>query len=155
MGIQPGARTMLVLCSAALAAACQHDQGSSKKQGGDEPYLASKHPSAADTPQTVVGPEAEATLEAIAHASCARDARCGRVGDDREHADYEACVEKVKMQYVYELNSTACRWFDPDALATCVGAIHEEGCNGKLRALSRRLACQAGSICRLGAPPNR
>jgi len=155
-GARRSAGAMLVALAIAIAMGCQNEERAvGTTRHDDEPLLASKRPKDTDAPRTVVGTEAGATLEAIARATCERDDRCGRIGVGREHASYEVCTEKVKMDYVGELNSTECRWFDAEALEVCLRALRDERCDARLGALSRRLACRAGNICRLSARPNR
>jgi uncharacterized protein DUF6184 len=131
--------------------------GCTKQEGIDEGAVRieprqttpAPHPgTAAPERQPVAGstfttPEAVAML---ASANCARDQRCGRIGDHAEFGSLESCMRDRTAEGIDKLASCAGD-IDAGALDACMSDITQGGCLNPVAAIARLAACRTSVLC--------
>lgn len=95
----------------------------------------------------VGGITAQAVAE-LSGARCAREARCGNVGADKDYTSQAQCETKMTASMKDELNAYEC----PNGIVSkqfteCLTAIRNEECGSPLNTLERVMACRESAIC--------
>lgn len=91
------------------------------------------------------------TAQAVAELSaarCAREARCGNVGADKDYSSQAQCETKMTANMKDELNAYEC----PNGIvmkefSECLQAIRNETCGSPLDTIGRVMACRESDIC--------
>jgi hypothetical protein len=81
----------------------------------------------------------------ITSARCAREARCGKVGAHRAHADSSACQRELARDTLDEFDPD-CR-VDPLAVRLCADKLRTLECGMTVDTLGRLNQCRASSLC--------
>jgi hypothetical protein len=83
----------------------------------------------------------------ITSARCVREARCGKVGAHRAHADSSACQREL-VRDTLDVFDPACRaGVDPLAVRLCADKLRTLQCGLTVDTLGRIDQCRASSLC--------
>ena len=83
----------------------------------------------------------------ITSARCMREARCGRVGTHRAHADSSACQRELARDTL-DVFDPACRaGVDPLAVRLCADKLRTLQCGMTVDTIERIDQCRASSLC--------
>jgi hypothetical protein len=88
----------------------------------------------------------EALGRAFIAARCAREARCGNVGEDHDYADTASCL--VGTVDVWSAAYDCPSGIAPAQLSACLDAIRSADCRTEMLSLDRLAACRTGRVCR-------
>jgi hypothetical protein len=83
----------------------------------------------------------------IASARCMREARCGKVGAHRAHADRSACEREVARDTLDEFDPACRGGVDPLAVRLCADKLRTLQCGTTIDTLGRIDQCRASSLC--------
>lgn len=84
----------------------------------------------------------------LAAARCAREARCGNIGSEKDYASQTQCESKLTADMKDELNSYECpSGIVAKEFAECLTAIRKEECSSPLDTIARVVACRESDIC--------
>jgi hypothetical protein len=87
-------------------------------------------------------------IDAIATERCAREDRCGNIGDGRSYATRDVCMMKIRADNMNELTNGRCpRGIDPGRMQSCMTDIRTERCDHLFDTLSRVNSCAKDSLC--------
>jgi hypothetical protein len=90
-----------------------------------------------------------ATVNQIAEARCAREAKCGNIGVDKEYASTDLCRQKIGIDWSDEISAYDCpAGVVQKELNECLEAIKGEECNSPFDTLGRVVACRSSDICK-------
>lgn len=138
----------LVLAAALAAAIGACDRSGVRSERSAEPSEpATKVPER--RPEAVMTAGHPGVVDGIAHARCAREQRCGNVGQDEKWLTLESCIRRIKADWRDELNAFECPGgIDERELEECMEEIRNEDCASPVDTLGRIVACRSGDICR-------
>lgn len=122
-------------------------------QNAEEKNLEQRHEAlqpaaiASVTPTPASGITATAVAE-LSAARCAREARCGNIGSDKDYSSLAQCEGKMTADMQGELNGYECpNGIVAKEFSECVQAIRKESCGSPLDTIERVVACRESDIC--------
>jgi hypothetical protein len=83
----------------------------------------------------------------ITSARCQREARCGKVGAGRAHANASACQRELTGDTLEALEPECRAGLDPLAAALCANKLRTLECSLTVDTLGRLNQCRASSLC--------
>ena len=127
-----------ILCAAALGAAiaaCAHDDGNNA-------------PASSAGMANMQAGNTDWAVDRIAGARCDREASCGNVGQDKEYATRDACIDELRGSGRSDLRASDCpRGIDTTQLDKCLSEIRGEKCGNPIDTVTRIMACRTGDLC--------
>jgi hypothetical protein len=90
-------------------------------------------------------------MSILADVRCDQEVKCGRVGLAQKHTTRDQCVVALSHDKSNDFTERSCpNGVSESAVADCVNAIREEGCN--TRSMKRENACLAEKFCSSEVP---
>jgi hypothetical protein len=83
----------------------------------------------------------------ITSARCEREARCGKVGAGRAHANTNACQRELAGDTLEALDPECRHGVDPLAVALCANKLRTLECSLTVNTLGRLNQCRATALC--------
>jgi hypothetical protein len=100
------------------------------------------------TPASRISPAAQDTAERIASASCDREQRCNRIGDNAKYGTREHCMNVMREDARSQLDSSDCEHeIDQNDVQECLTEINNEDCGGPVDKLEQLVACRTDDLC--------
>jgi hypothetical protein len=130
-------RSILVLLFTGLAFGCSSSHGAAR------PSSSAADPAHGGGPQTTDHATPAMAAQAFAAEACAFQERCGRVGEDKQFVDGEACRTGFEETAIHGLK--ACEHgVDASLLVTCMEQIRGKSCSADVMS-----ACRFAELCAL------
>jgi len=105
-------------------------------------------------PPTTPQQEKAATAETarasdrLAEARCAREQRCGEIGESKDYSSMDDCVSRVRADWKGDLNAHECpAGVNEVRLNECLTSVRDEACGHPFETLDRIATCRTGAMC--------
>jgi hypothetical protein len=114
------------------------------------PPLSADHPPApvSVTSGAVLAHPSDDALIAVTTTRCERELACNKVGQGRPHEDQSSCLEALGQEVEHEIGGEDCPYgVGENALKSCLAAIRQEPCGGRLEQGERLPECRRRALC--------
>lgn len=102
------------------------------------------------TPQQDKAARAATTraTDEIADARCAREQRCGDIGEGKSYTSKDDCLARVRADWKGDLNANECpAGVNEVRLNECLTSVKQEECGHPFETLDRVATCRSGAMC--------
>jgi hypothetical protein len=87
-------------------------------------------------------------VERLVTARCAHEQSCNEIGNGKDYASHDVCMDQFRGKIANALNAYNCpRGIDESGVDQCRQAIEAEPCGLSLDQLLRQNACRSSAMC--------